>query len=85
MPNGAVRLAVPYAEKDRFKQKYGRQFLWNPQGKFWYWFSEAALPDEAVLNQVRRAAVFGDENFVIVGVVSACLEACGNQRLWEAT
>ncbi len=41
-----VPLAVPYAQKDHFKQKYGPQFLWNPARKFWYWFGAAPLPED---------------------------------------
>jgi hypothetical protein len=41
-----IPLSVPFLKKDYFKQKYGRQFFWNPEGKFWYWFSDAPLPDD---------------------------------------
>lgn len=48
--NGAdkrfIPLAVPFAKKDHFKQKPGRQFLWNAKKKFWFWLSQEELPED---------------------------------------
>jgi len=41
-----IPLAVPFAKKDHFKLKYGRQFLWNAKKKFWFWLSDHELPED---------------------------------------
>jgi hypothetical protein len=49
--NGAKRfipLAVPFAKKDQFKLKYGRQFLWDAKRKTWFWLSQEELPQDLV-------------------------------------
>jgi hypothetical protein len=49
--NGAKRffaLAVPFAKKDHFKLKYGRQFLWDARRKTWFWLSQDELPQDLI-------------------------------------
>lgn len=41
-----IRLTVPFLKKDSFKQKYGRDFAWNPEGKYWFWRGALPVPDD---------------------------------------
>jgi hypothetical protein len=43
-----IALAVPFAKKDHFKLKYGRQFLWDARRKTWFWLSQDELPQDLI-------------------------------------